>query len=99
MPAELMATFDFRITTSTDVKEFEEMLMKWVAESEEGETDSGRITLDFNCVCAELFLVILYCLIIWDLLSRLSYDHMKINKSSAYKLYFIKNQRNNKKLL
>lgn len=50
VPPELTATFDFRITTTTDPKEFEKMLMQWIAESEEGETDSGRISIDFNCV-------------------------------------------------
>lgn len=50
VPAELTATFDFRITTSTSVEEFEKMLVKWFEEAEEGETDSGRITYEFNCV-------------------------------------------------
>lgn len=44
MPAEFKAVFDLRISTNTDPKEFEDMIVKMLAESEEGETDSGQIT-------------------------------------------------------
>lgn len=44
VPAEFKAVFDLRISTNSDPKEFENMIVKMLAESEEGETDSGRIT-------------------------------------------------------
>lgn len=54
VPAEFTAVFDLRLTTSTDPKEFENMIVKWLAESEEGETDSGTISYEFLCVSSLL---------------------------------------------
>ena len=50
VPAEFKAVFDLRISTNTDPKEFEDMIVKMLAESDEGETDSGKITYKFTNV-------------------------------------------------
>lgn len=47
VPSEFKALFDLRISVNTDPDEFMNMIVKMFAESEEGETDSGRITYTF----------------------------------------------------
>lgn len=54
VPPEIKAIFDLRLATTTDPKEFEQMLVKWIAEAEGDDTDSGRIHYEFQSVIIDL---------------------------------------------
>ncbi len=59
VPAELSVTFDIRVAPPTDLKEFEQQIMTWIAEAEGDDADSGRITYRFESVTFKLFLILL----------------------------------------
>lgn len=44
VPPEFNASFDLRITPKTQIKDFENMLEKWIDQAEGDDKDSGRIT-------------------------------------------------------
>lgn len=51
VPAEFKVTFDVRVTPKdTIIKDFENMLLSWIAEAEGDDADSGKITYEFKCV-------------------------------------------------
>lgn len=51
VPAEFKVTFDIRVTPKdTDIKEFEKLVLSWIAEAEGDDADSGKITYRFEAV-------------------------------------------------
>lgn len=48
VPNELHVTFDIRVAPPTDIKQFEQQIMAWIAEAEGDDADSGRITYQFK---------------------------------------------------
>ena len=50
MPPEIKAIFDLRLSTNTNPKEFEQMLVKWIEEAEGEDADSGKISYEFQSV-------------------------------------------------
>lgn len=50
MPPEIKAIFDLRLSTNTNPKEFEQMLVKWIEEAEGEDVDSGKISYEFQSV-------------------------------------------------
>ena len=50
VPPEIKAIFDLRLSTNTNPKEFEQMLVKWIEEAEGEDADSGKISYEFQSV-------------------------------------------------
>lgn len=48
VPPEIKAIFDLRLSTNTNPKEFEQMLVKWIEEAEGEDADSGKISYEFQ---------------------------------------------------
>ena len=56
IPAEIKAIFDLRLSTNTDPKEFEKMLVKWIEEAEGEDADSGNISFEFQSVLESIII-------------------------------------------
>lgn len=54
VPPEIKAVFDLRLATTTNPKEFEQMLVKWISEAEGDDVDSGNIFYEFQSVFIQI---------------------------------------------
>ena len=55
VPPEIKAIFDLRLSTNTNPKEFEQMLVKWIEEAEGEDADSGKISYEFQSVFINIY--------------------------------------------